>query len=114
MLNFTYRTDEFQTRWSAVKREIKSTGTYELTHEELEYGVQLCWRNEPRCSARIQWKNLVSLMITLSISIDSFSICNRFYKIQYISYIIAKFLEIAGQARCYYYSWNVPSYDRAC
>ena len=43
-----------------MKREIKATGTYELTHEELEYGVQLCWRNEPRCSARIQWKNLVS------------------------------------------------------
>ena len=69
MLNFTYRTDEFQTRWSAVKREIKSTGTYELTHEELEYGVQLCWRNEPRCSARIQWKNLVSLRINHSVII---------------------------------------------
>ena len=60
ILIFLLRTDEFQARWSAVKREIDETGTYDLTFEELEYGVQLCWRNEPRCSARIQWKNLVS------------------------------------------------------
>ena len=40
-LYFIYRTDEFQTRWSAVKREIDETGTYDLTFEELEYGVHL-------------------------------------------------------------------------
>ena len=68
-LLYTLRSDEFQTRWSAVKREIKATGTYELTHEELEYGVQLCWRNEPRCSARIQWKNLVSADIYITLPI---------------------------------------------
>ena len=81
---YTLRSDEFQTRWSAVKKEIKGTGTYELTHEELEYGVQLCWRNEPRCSARIQWKNLVSndfyikLTIFLGCSLQYYNlICNN-------------------------------------
>ena len=69
LLLYTLRSDEFQTRWSAVKREIKATGTYELTHEELEYGVQLCWRNEPRCSARIQWKNLVSTDFKIKLQI---------------------------------------------
>ena len=70
---YNCRSDEFQTRWSGVKREIKATGTYELTHEELQYGVQLCWRNEPRCSARIQWKNLVSTEFLIRDYINSTS-----------------------------------------
>lgn len=30
-----------------------------MTTEELEYGVKTAWRNAARCSARIQWKNLI-------------------------------------------------------
>ena len=57
--HFTFRSGEFLTRWGAVERDILETGTYDLTFDELEYGVQLAWRNEPRCTARIQWGNLV-------------------------------------------------------
>ena len=53
------RSEEFAARWEAVEKSILETGTYDLTYEELEYGVQLAWRNEPRCTARIQWGNLV-------------------------------------------------------
>ena len=54
------RSEEFASRWETVEKSILETGTYDLTFEELEYGVQLAWRNEPRCTARIQWGNLVS------------------------------------------------------
>ena len=53
------RAEEFPSRWSDVLEKINRTGTYDLTHEELSYGVKAAWRNAPRCSARIQWKNLV-------------------------------------------------------
>ena len=46
-----------------MEKDILETGTYDLTVEELEYGVQLAWRNEPRCTARIQWGNLVRILI---------------------------------------------------
>ena len=46
-------------RWIPVEDEIQNTGTYDLTYEELEFGCQTAWRNEPRCPARVQWKNLV-------------------------------------------------------
>ena len=55
------RSVEFLERWEDVEKDILETGTYDLTSEELEYGVQLAWRNEPRCTARIQWGNLVSI-----------------------------------------------------
>ena len=54
------RAEEFASRWELVEKSILETGTYDLTFEELEYGVQLAWRNEPRCTARIQWGNLAS------------------------------------------------------
>ena len=57
---YQFRSAEFLPRWESVERDILETGTYDLTFEELEYGVQLAWRNEPRCTARIQWGNLVS------------------------------------------------------
>merc|ERR550517_923170 len=33
-------------------------GTYELTHDETEWGARMAWRNAPRCPARIIWKKL--------------------------------------------------------
>ena len=56
-----FRAEEFHQRWESVVQEINATGTYELTNEELKFGVQTAWRNASRCSARIQWKNLVTL-----------------------------------------------------
>ena len=55
-----FRSKEFHSRWEHVLHEINSSGTYELSNEELKFGVQTAWRNASRCSARIQWKNLVS------------------------------------------------------
>ena len=46
-----------------MKEEILEVGSYDLTFEELEYGCNLAWRNEPRCPARIQWQNLVRMKI---------------------------------------------------
>ena len=54
-----FRLKEYPKRWETVLREINTAGTYELTAEELKFGVQTAWRNASRCSARIQWKNLV-------------------------------------------------------
>ena len=55
------RSEEFPSRWRTVIENIQDFGTYDLTTEELKYGCCLAWRNEPRCPARIQWKNLVSI-----------------------------------------------------
>ena len=46
-------------RWSEVVHEIRATGTYTHTFEELEHGARLAWRNAPKCIGRISWKNLV-------------------------------------------------------
>uniref|UniRef100_A0A674D2Q0 Nitric oxide synthase n=1 Tax=Salmo trutta TaxID=8032 RepID=A0A674D2Q0_SALTR len=41
-----------------ITMEIDSTGTYQLTIEELAFGARQAWRNAPRCIGRIQWSNL--------------------------------------------------------
>ena len=46
-------------RWSEITHEIRATGTYTHTFEELEYGARLAWRNAPKCIGRISWKNLI-------------------------------------------------------
>lgn len=46
-------------RWSEVVAEIRATGTYTHTFEELEHGARLAWRNAPKCIGRISWRNLV-------------------------------------------------------
>ena len=57
-----YRESEFLPRWEQVLEELKTKGIYDLTFEELEFGVRTAWRNAARCSARIQWENLVILI----------------------------------------------------
>lgn len=42
----------------AVTKEIETTGTYQLTGDELIYATKQAWRNAPRCIGRIQWSNL--------------------------------------------------------
>jgi hemoglobin-like flavoprotein len=46
-------------RWSEVMTEIRATGTYTQTFEELEFGARVAWRNAPKCIGRISWRNLV-------------------------------------------------------
>ena len=66
MPDLVFRSNEFPSRWRTVQENIQDFGSYDLTYEELEYGCCLAWRNEPRCPARIQWKNLVSIISLFS------------------------------------------------
>ncbi|XP_066457647.1 nitric oxide synthase, inducible-like [Eleutherodactylus coqui] len=45
-------------RLEKVTKEIATTGTYQLTYDELVYAAKHAWRNAPRCIGRIQWNNL--------------------------------------------------------
>lgn len=48
----------FEQRWSEVTSEIKASGTYSHTYDELNYGAKLAWRNSNRCIGRLFWKTL--------------------------------------------------------
>ncbi|KAF6018860.1 NOS2 [Bugula neritina] len=51
--------EEEQTkRLDEVIASIKSTNQYDMTKDELEFGVTTAWRNAPRCIGRIQWSKL--------------------------------------------------------
>lgn len=45
-------------RTRAVREEIRRTGTYRHTPEELEYGARVAWRNSSRCIGRLYWRSL--------------------------------------------------------
>ncbi|MGZ9583157.1 nitric oxide synthase oxygenase [Paenibacillus marinisediminis] len=49
---------EMERRIEQVTNDILTTGTYTHTHEELEYGAKLAWRNNSRCIGRLFWKTL--------------------------------------------------------
>lgn len=51
--------DEKARRWAEIQAEVKATGTYTHTYEELAYGAQVAWRNASKCIGRIQWNNMV-------------------------------------------------------
>ena len=38
--------------------KFRSTGSYEMTNDELVWGTRMAWRNASRCPARAVWKNL--------------------------------------------------------
>uniref|UniRef100_A0A8C3XKM3 Nitric oxide synthase n=1 Tax=Chelydra serpentina TaxID=8475 RepID=A0A8C3XKM3_CHESE len=50
--------EEHQQRMQSVTEEIETTGTYQLTKDELIFATKQAWRNAPRCIGRIQWSNL--------------------------------------------------------
>ncbi|NP_001161704.1 nitric oxide synthase [Nasonia vitripennis] len=50
--------DAHKSRWDSVRKEISTTGTYQLTETELIFGAKLAWRNASRCIGRIQWSKL--------------------------------------------------------
>uniref|UniRef100_A0A670KCS2 Nitric oxide synthase n=1 Tax=Podarcis muralis TaxID=64176 RepID=A0A670KCS2_PODMU len=52
------RIEEHLTRLETVAQEIETTGTYQMTGEELIFATKQAWRNAPRCIGRIQWSNL--------------------------------------------------------
>jgi nitric-oxide synthase len=45
-------------RLRQVVREIKATGTYWHTPEELEFGARVAWLNSSRCIGRLYWNSL--------------------------------------------------------
>lgn len=47
-----------EARWKAVRGEIRATGTYRHTSEELVHGCRIAWRNHARCVGRLHWKAL--------------------------------------------------------
>nr|XP_004399692.2 PREDICTED: nitric oxide synthase, inducible [Odobenus rosmarus divergens] len=50
--------EEHLARVEAVTKQIETTGTYQLTADELIFATKQAWRNAPRCIGRIQWSNL--------------------------------------------------------
>ncbi|BAZ23693.1 nitric oxide synthase oxygenase [Kalymmatonema gypsitolerans NIES-4073] len=51
--------EDKERRWKEIKEEVKATGTYTHTYEELAYGAQVAWRNASKCVGRIAWNNMV-------------------------------------------------------
>ena len=45
-------------RVMAAKLEIRATGSYTHTSEELAYGAQVAWRNSTKCIGRSAWSTL--------------------------------------------------------
>lgn len=54
-LNISDRTEE---RLKNIEIEIRSTGFYTHTYEEIEHGAKLAWRNSNRCIGRLFWDKL--------------------------------------------------------
>ena len=49
---------DYKRRLEEMDIELKNTGTYSQTTEEIEYGCQLAWRNAARCINRLFWRTL--------------------------------------------------------
>ena len=45
-------------RLSNIESQIRETGTYLHTAEELEFGARLAWKNSNRCIGRHMWRSL--------------------------------------------------------
>lgn len=45
-------------RLAEVQNNIRQTGTYWHTNEELVYGAKVAWRNSTRCIGRLHWQSL--------------------------------------------------------
>ena len=53
-----YSSSETQQRLNEIEEEIKETGSYTHTYEELVYGSKMAWRNSNRCIGRLFWESL--------------------------------------------------------
>ncbi|WP_243773387.1 nitric oxide synthase oxygenase [Actinomadura barringtoniae] len=47
-----------EARIGQVRDEIRATGTYVHTEEELTFGARVAWRNSSRCIGRLYWRSL--------------------------------------------------------
>ncbi|MBW4612479.1 MAG: nitric oxide synthase oxygenase [Desmonostoc vinosum HA7617-LM4] len=54
-----WESEEKERRWKEIQEEVRATGTYTHTYEELAYGAQVAWRNASKCVGRIAWNNMV-------------------------------------------------------
>ncbi|MFC0557449.1 nitric oxide synthase oxygenase [Halalkalibacter alkalisediminis] len=45
-------------RLTIIEEEIKETGTYTHTYEELAHGARMAWRNSNRCIGRLFWESM--------------------------------------------------------
>jgi nitric-oxide synthase, bacterial len=52
------RLDELPRRLAEIRSEIAVRGGYVHTHEELEFGARVAWRNSRRCIGRLYWRGL--------------------------------------------------------
>lgn len=50
---------DYERRWQEVEREVRATGSYTHTSDELAYGAQVAWRNSTKCIGRIAWRNMI-------------------------------------------------------
>ncbi len=50
--------DAYAGRLAEIHREIKYSGTYWQTYDELAYGAKVAWRNNTRCIGRLHWNAL--------------------------------------------------------
>ncbi|SEB13501.1 nitric-oxide synthase [Thalassobacillus cyri] len=50
--------EETAQRLQTISAEIKCTGTYQHTYEELTHGARMAWRNSNRCIGRLFWNSL--------------------------------------------------------
>ncbi|WP_052457082.1 nitric oxide synthase oxygenase [Streptomyces sp. AcH 505] len=59
LLGADWLTDSERTvRTVAVRAELRATGSYRHTPEELAHGAKAAWRNHARCVGRLHWKAL--------------------------------------------------------
>lgn len=49
---------EVESRLQEIQQEIRRTGTYTHTYEELQHGARMAWRNSNRCIGRLFWQTL--------------------------------------------------------
>lgn len=48
-------------RIAQVRKEIRKTGSYTHTPDELAHGARMAWRNSSRCIGRLYWRSLIVL-----------------------------------------------------
>lgn len=50
--------DVTEARLEVIRSDIRDTGTYEHTYEELTHGARMAWRNAGRCIGRLFWNRM--------------------------------------------------------
>ncbi|GMA58270.1 hypothetical protein GCM10025858_27730 [Alicyclobacillus sacchari] len=45
-------------RLEQIEHDLRTTGSYRHTYEELEHGARMAWRNSNRCIGRLFWRSL--------------------------------------------------------